>query len=80
MTVEEKPLFIELGSVNKQISAFCFALLDDIPMPAEDQYALGERLVQLGRALQDRCGQPRGAADDRSAGDELLLYASLPPA
>jgi hypothetical protein len=54
MTPEDKPLFLELGAVNKQINAYILALLDEVPMAAEDQHDFAVRLVELGRAIQQR--------------------------
>jgi hypothetical protein len=80
MTHDDKPLFLELGAVGRQVSSFCFRLLDDLPLSAEEESALGERLVRLGRSLQRRAaGQPEVIDADWHAADELLLHASLPP-
>jgi hypothetical protein len=79
MMSEDRQLFLELGVANKQISSFVFALLEDLPLSAEDQYSFGTRLVELGEAIQRRSSQRPYEVVETDIPD-LLLHTSLPPA
>jgi hypothetical protein len=70
---DELVLVAELASVNNQIARFVLRLLDADAgrreqVAAGDEYHLGGRLVDLGRALQDRAAYRAGGRADDDGG------------
>lgn len=75
---DELELITEMSTVNKRVSAYVLRALDadacrDEPTAPADENALGQRLIDLGRALQSRAthrsANTRCISGERSAGD-----------